>query len=156
MKRPVSADAAAVSGDTRYTLALLVPERPSKLRLLVLSETASVAGDMCAPMQKPQAFSRMRQPAFTRMPSEPSAASMFTTCLEPHAMPTSTSSATWRPLSIWATVRMSRYDEFVHEPIIIWFTLVPRMDFTPTTLPGECGAAAMGSTFERSISKTSS
>ena len=76
---PVSALTAAVSGETRNTCALFVPLRPSKLRLFVRSDTAPVRGLMCAPMQKPQAFSRMRQPALMRIASEPSAASMFTT-----------------------------------------------------------------------------
>ena len=75
-----------------------MPLRPSKLRLFVRSDTAPVRGDMCAPMQKPQAFSSIRQPAAWRIASDPSFASMLTTCREPQAMPTSTSSATCLPL----------------------------------------------------------
>ena len=41
---PLTALAAAVSGDTRYTLALSVPLRAKKLRLNVRSDTASVLG----------------------------------------------------------------------------------------------------------------
>ena len=41
-------------------------------------------------------------------------------------------------------------------PIMIWLTFLPLIDLTVTTLPGECGAAASGSTFARSISNESS
>ena len=44
----------------------------------------------------------------------------------------------------------------MHEPIIIWLTLVPFIDFTVTTLPGLWGAAIIGSTFARSTTNVSS
>ena len=44
----------------------------------------------------------------------------------------------------------------MHEPIITWLTRVPFIDRTVTMLPGEWGAAASGSIFERSTLKTSS
>ena len=39
---------------------------------------------------------------------------------------------------------------------MIWLTFLPFCDFTVTMLPGECGAAMSGSTFERSSSNMSS
>ena len=51
---PVSADAAAVSGEHSQTLSSLVPERPGKLRGMVRSELCSVAGACPIPMHPMQ------------------------------------------------------------------------------------------------------
>src|SRR5699024_1337582 len=59
---PVSAAATAVSGETRYTWPSAVPERPSKLRLKVLSDTPPELGEKPMPMQGPQAHSRSLAP----------------------------------------------------------------------------------------------
>ena len=63
--QPVRAAATADSGLARKTFALLVPDRPSKFRLLVRIDTASVLGAWPAPMQNPQVDSRTRAPAET-------------------------------------------------------------------------------------------
>ncbi|MHA1328076.1 MAG: hypothetical protein ACTSRH_12270 [Promethearchaeota archaeon] len=52
---PSIAETAAVSGLTKYTFALLVPDLPRKLRLKVLNEIAFV-----------QAFSKILAPASTK------------------------------------------------------------------------------------------
>ncbi len=44
----------------------------------------------------------------------------------------------------------------MQEPIRIWLTFVPFIFLTDTMLPGECGAAIIGSIFERSTVNTSS
>ena len=68
---PARADAAAVSGLTRYTWASAVPDRPSKLRLKVRREMPPELGDWPIPMQGPQAHSRMRAPAAIRSARAP-------------------------------------------------------------------------------------
>ena len=61
--RPEIAAMAADSGLMRKTRASAVPERPSKLRFEVRSETEPLAGDCPLPMQKPQEGSTRRAPA---------------------------------------------------------------------------------------------
>src|SRR5574341_439162 len=153
---PVSAAATADSGLARYTFALLVPERPSKFRLLVRMDTASVLGAWPAPMQNPQVASRILAPEEMMSASAPFFAIISSTWREPGAMPKLTSGNTRLPLSIDATIMRSRYEEFVHEPTITWSTLVPASSFTVPMLSGECGLAMSGSTKPRSRSITRS
>ena len=51
-----------------------------------------------------------------------------------------------------ATVARSLYEEFVQEPMQTWSTFTPARLLTGTTLPGEWGAAARGSSAPKSIS----
>ncbi len=60
---PVSAEAAAVSGLTRYRLASGVPLRPGKLRFEVRREIPSDLGAWPTPLQNPQVVSTTRAPA---------------------------------------------------------------------------------------------
>ena len=103
LNSPIRALHAAVSGLTRYTLALLVPLLPSKFLLLVLRDTPSVPGDWWFPMQKPQALSRIRAPAFNRVERVPSEAIISSTALLPGAMPRETVGGMVFPSRIFAT-----------------------------------------------------
>src|SRR4030067_3379295 len=77
---PVRAAATAVSGLARYTLALLVPERPSKFLLLVRMDTASVFGAWPAPLQKPHVDSVLRGREAMISESAPFSAIISSTC----------------------------------------------------------------------------
>ena len=136
MMLPVKAAATADSGLARKTFALLVPERPSKFRLLVLIETASVFGAWPAPMQKPQVDSSTRAPDEMMSASAPFFAIISSTWREPGATPKLTSGKILLPLSIEATSIRSRYDEFVQEPTMTWSTFVPASSFTVPILSG--------------------
>ncbi len=82
---PAIAEAAVVSALARYNLADFVPDRPSKLRLLVRRDTAFVAGACPIPTQGPHAHSRILAPASTRLVSIPSLAVISNTWREPGA-----------------------------------------------------------------------
>ena len=149
---PSSAHAAAVSGLTRYTCALFVPLRPSKLRFEVRTLTASVWGAWAAPMQNPQAASSSRAPAASRSNTASVRAIVSSTCRDPGATTRLTSGRACRPFSIAATVMRSRQLEFVHEPMHTWWTRRPASSRTVLIWSGEWGQAAIGSTVARSSS----
>ena len=114
---PAIADAAAVSGDTKYTCASAVPLRAKKLRLNVRKLTPADCGEKPIPIQGPHAHSKIRAPALIRSARAPHSASIVYTCFEPGEMDKLTSGCTVLPLSIAATVNISASDELVHEPI---------------------------------------
>ena len=153
---PAMAEAAAVSGLTRYTCASAVPVRPSKLRLKVRRDTPAELGDWPMPMQGPQAHSKILAPADIMSARAPFAASIWYTCLEPQPMVRLTSGWTVLPLSTAATRIMSRYDELVQEPMQTWSILMPESSDTGFTASGLWGQAARGSKLERSTVITSS
>ena len=97
---PVITAAAAVSGLTRYTFALGVPQRPLKFLLFVLKETALVPGAKLLPMQNPHADSKIRAPAFTSVSRPFPSSTISITCLEPGATPNSRSGCATRPFKI--------------------------------------------------------
>ena len=105
---PVRAEAAAVSGLTRYTCPSAVPLRPSKFRLKVRRETPPELGDCPMPMQGPQAHSSTRAPAAMISAKAPFKASILYTCLEPQPMVRLTSGCTVLPFKMAATRIMSR------------------------------------------------
>ena len=115
---PDKAAAAADSGETRYTPAVVVPERPKKLRLDVRTETPFVLGAIELPMQNPHAVSRIRAPEAMMSASAPFLAAISSTCRDPHATPSDMPEAIFLPFRTAATCIISRYDPFVHEPII--------------------------------------
>ena len=104
---PLSAQAAAVSGETRKIPASLVPERPSKFRLLVRTETPPEGGACPAPMQKPHAVSRIRAPELTSVAMLLSFAAIWRTWREPGATPKETFGRITLPFRILASVVMS-------------------------------------------------
>ena len=104
---PFRAHAAAVSAETRKIPASFVPDRPSKFRLFVRTETPPDGGACPAPMQKPQAVSRIRAPAPTSVAMLLSFAAICRTCREPAATPNDTLGLTVRSLRILARVVMS-------------------------------------------------
>ena len=63
---PLRAVATAVVGLVRYTRSVIVPERPGKLRLKVLTLTESEGGACPIPTHGPHTGSSMRAPARTR------------------------------------------------------------------------------------------
>ena len=117
--------------------ALLVPDRPSKLRLLVRTDTASVLGACPAPMQNPQVDSRTLAPLAMMSARPPFRAIISSTWRDPGAMPKLTSGWTFFPFSRDATIIRSRNDELVQEPTITWSTFVPATSFTVAILSGE-------------------
>mgnify|MGYP000586276900 CR=1 FL=1 len=114
---PVRAHAAAISGETRYTCASLVPLRPSKLRLNVRSDTPPEFGEKPIPMHGPHAHSSTRAPAAMMSDNAPQSASIVSTCLEPGETERLTESAIFLPFRMAATRSISRSDELVQEPI---------------------------------------
>jgi hypothetical protein len=62
---PVSAVAAAVDGEHKYTRSSAVPLRPGKLRLNVRTDASPLIGACPMPIQGPQTGSSMRAPAVT-------------------------------------------------------------------------------------------
>ncbi len=65
---PVSALAAAVDGEQRYTASSIVPLRPGKLRLNVRSEGCALTGAWPMPTHGPHTGSSIRAPAAKRSP----------------------------------------------------------------------------------------
>lgn len=114
---PASAEAAAVSGEQRHTLASFVPLLPSKLRLNVRRDTPPELGEKPMPMQGPQAHSRSLAPAEMKSSAAPLRMSSASTCLDPGETETSTLSATVLPRKIAAAFNMSYKEELVQEPI---------------------------------------
>ena len=103
----MSAHAAAVSAETRKIPASFVPERPSKFRLLVRTETPPEGGACPAPMQNPQAVSRILAPELARVAMLLSLAAIWRTWREPGATPKETFSGITLPFMIFASVVMS-------------------------------------------------
>ena len=124
--------------------------------MIVLIDTPAERGLIEFPMQKPHALSRILAPASMRSARYPSRASIAITWREPGAMPRPTRELTFLPLSIFATVTRSLYDEFVQEPMQTWSTFMPASSEILFTFPGLCGQAAIGSIEERSSSMTRS
>jgi hypothetical protein len=150
MISPVIAAAVATSGEARYTESSSIPERPSKLRLNVRTDTESEAGTWPTPMQAPQVASEKFTPAAISSATHPSRASISEACLEPGATIMSVVRLVDRPSSIFAAGRISSYAPFVQEPMITWSTSVPATSSTGTTLSGIDGSAISGSIDERS------
>ena len=73
---PAIADAAASSGETRYTSASLVPLRAKKLRLNVRSEIPAERGEKPIPIQGPHAHSSTLAPDAIISASAPHSASI--------------------------------------------------------------------------------
>ena len=115
--KPVSADAAAVSGLTRYTCPSLVPERPRKFLLNVLRLTPFEFGENPIPIHGPHAHSSILAPASIMSVSAPLSAIMESTCLDPGDIPRLTLSAILCPFKTDAVLVISANEEFVHEPI---------------------------------------
>ena len=151
---PVSAAATAVSGETRYTLASLVPLRPKKLRLNVRNDTPAELGEKPIPMQGPQAHSSSLAPLANISESAPQSASIESTCLEPGEMERLTEGEMVLPFKSAATFSISKSDELVQEPMQTWSTFVPFKDSTVTILSGLCGHAISGFNSSRSMSIT--
>ena len=114
---PVSADATAVSGDTRYTFASFVPDRPSKFLLNVLRDTPPEFGENPMPMHGPHAHSRTRAPDAMISESAPVSESILSTCFDPGDMERLTDGSIVFPLSIAATFSISNSEELVHDPM---------------------------------------
>ena len=149
---PVIADAAAVSGETRYTPASAVPLRPLKLRLNVRKETPALFGAKPCPRQGPHALSKILNPAAISSPKMPDFAAIISTALLPGAIPASTPGAMCLPLTIAATLAKSSSELFVHEPITTCVAGFPAIFFISVTASGECGCAASAESSSKFIS----
>ena len=103
----VKAEAAAVSGDTRYTCPSAVPDLPSKFLLKVRKDTPPELGEKPMPMHGPHAHSRTLAPAARISESAPQSASMARTCFDPGETERLTSGFTTFPFRIFATLSMS-------------------------------------------------
>ena len=151
---PVSAEATAVSGDTKYTCPSAVPLLPSKLRLKVLNDTPALLGLKPIPIHGPHAHSKSLAPDAKISPNAPQSESIRNTCLEPGEIERLTSGEMVLPFNIAATLSISNSEELVQEPIHTWSHLVPFNDSTVTTLSGLCGQAIKGFKVERLMSIT--
>ena len=152
MITPVMAAAAAVSGETRYTFASAVPERPLKLRLKVRRDTPSVLGANPIPIQGPQALSKMRNPARIKSPKIPAFSAISKVVRLPGAIPASTPGAMCLPRTMAATAARSSKELLVQEPIQTWVTVSPATEAISATASGEWGLAARGLRVSKSIS----
>ena len=108
------------------------------------------------PIQGPHALSSILAPAFIISDNAPLSASILRTCFEPGAIQSETLGSTVLPLRIEATFIISTKEEFVHEPIATWSTLIFPISSVVLTLSGIWGQAAMGTSEQRSMSITSS
>jgi hypothetical protein len=154
--RPVSAEAAAVSGEHRYTRSSRVPERPGKLRGTVRTETAPLAGACPTPMHPRHPAWLSRAPAATSVASAPLRASVSSDWRDVGLKSNETPSCVWRPLTIRAAIMKSRNPGLPDEPISACVISVPATSRTGLTLPGLEGSAISGSSAERSISSVRS
>ena len=148
---PVSAAAAAVSGEHSHTESSSVPERPGKFRGMVRRELRPVAGACPIPMQPMQPDWWIRAPAATREVSQPPVIRSASTSREVGLMSRDTPGAAWRPSRISATTAKSRSPGFAEEPTTTCETSSPATDATGTTFPGEEGRAISGSRAVRSM-----
>src|SRR6185436_19227043 len=114
---PLTAAAAAVSG-LASTVRAPVPWRPSKLGLLVLTDSLPLGTvSPFIPMHMEQPGSRHSPPAALTTSSRPSASAWRLTSAEPGTTSKRTRLSTWRPRRIRAASRMSLRRPFVHEPM---------------------------------------
>ena len=148
---PVSAEAQAVSGETRYTFASLVPLLPSKFLLNDLKLIPPEFGEKPIPIQGPQPHSRSLAPDARISLSAPQSESMESTCFEPQETDMLTLSEIFLPFSILAHLSISLKEEFVHDPMHTWSILIPDTSLTLTTLSGWCGQAIIGSSSDKLI-----
>jgi len=95
----------------------MVPHRPLKLRLNVLSDIAPLFGAWPIPIQGPQAASKILAPEEMRSLNAPFSDSILTIDELPGAIIKLTFLLTLFPFNIEATFIRSVYEELVHEPI---------------------------------------
>ena len=149
---PVNAAAAAVSGLHKYILSSNVPERPGKLRGIVLRLMVFVAGACPIPMHPMHPDWWRRAPAAIKGPRAPISIKFSNTCRDEGLTSKEISGETAFPFTIWETIQKSRNPGFADEPITTWFTVSPLTSLTVTTSPGLPGSAIKGSTADKSIS----
>src|SRR5918998_3697596 len=153
---PRRAVATAVVGLVRYTWSVMVPERPGKLRLKVLTLTASDGGAWPIPTHGPHTGSSIRAPARTRSEYTPVWAIASRICLLPGVtVMTSPGYTVWSLKTAAATARSSK-PELTELPMQTWAALVPATSLTGTTLPGEWGWAMRGSSSSSAMCSYSS
>mmetsp|Transcript_18828 Transcript_18828/g.51045 ORF Transcript_18828/g.51045 Transcript_18828/m.51045 type:complete len:215 (+) Transcript_18828:234-878(+) len=117
VSRPVTAAAAAISGETRCVRPP-APCRPSKLRLDVDAQRScgpSLSGFIARHIEQPGC--RQSKPASRRIASSPSSSACSLTRPEPGTTIALTCGATWRPLATDATARISSMRPLVQLPM---------------------------------------
>lgn len=116
---PVSADAVAVSGETRNTRSSFVPDLSGKFRGVVRSELVSLAGACPIPMQPLQPAWCSRAPPLTRWARSPEAMSSESTARAEGLMSNETSGCACVPLSrtMRAATAKSRKPGFADDPM---------------------------------------
>ena len=134
---PVIAEAAAVSGETRYTLASAVPLLPLKFLLNVRNVIPSEFGANPIPIHGPQALSRILNPALISSPKIPAFSAIISVVRLPGAIPASTPGAMCLPFTIAATAAKSSKELFVQEPIATCVIFLPAIFSISVTASGE-------------------
>ena len=156
MISPRSAVAAAVVGLVRYTWSVIVPERPGKLRLKVLTLTDSEGGACPIPTHGPHTGSSILAPATTRSEYTPVRAMESRIWRLPGVTVITSSGCTVSPRSTAAATARSSKPEFTELPRHTWAAFVPATSRTGTTLSGEWGIAMRGSSSSRAMCSRSS
>ena len=148
---PVTALAAAVKGDAKYTCDFFEPILPGKLRLVVEMQTSAPFSlpnvSSGPPRHAPQLAFPIRQPASSKI--DLSALPFHFVSFSPRAMSVvagtmKVSTAVFFPYRIFAAARKSVSLPPVHEPMYTLSTFTFDKFSTESTFSGECGFATSG------------
>ena len=153
---PVSAAAAAVSGEHNQTESSSVPDRPGKFRGMVRRLLRPTAGACPMPMQPMQPDWWIRPPARMSSNVHPPFVRSSRISRDEGLMSSDTRSLVCLSRRISATTAKSRSPGFADDPTTTWYTSSPAASRTGTTLPGEEGFAMSGSRVERSMCSSTS